>query len=57
MLAGTVRNWVGCCMNKYQRRESKEIKRIMKLDKFGRTTYRQAKCVEKELIKVKKAVM
>lgn len=30
-------------MNKIQRRKSKEIKKYMKTDKFGRITYAQAK--------------
>lgn len=32
-------------MNKYQRQRSKEIKEIMAKDKFGRTTYAQARRV------------
>lgn len=37
-------------MNKYQRKRNREIKQIMKLDKFGRTTYAQAKSIWKHAI-------
>ena len=30
-------------MNKYQKRKSREIKQIMKLNPFGQTTYKMAK--------------
>lgn len=30
-------------MNKYQRKRSKRIKRIMRADRFGRISYRQAR--------------
>lgn len=30
-------------MNKFQKQKSREIKALMKIDKFGRVTYRQAR--------------
>jgi hypothetical protein len=32
-------------MNRYQRQKSKEIKQMVKRDKFGRVTYKQARRV------------